>query len=293
MKKHRVGQRWSVIIGLTMIVFAQLTGIGGCEWSKSGPQSTSSAGGSEGTGGTRQITGTLNSASLSISALTSAGKSSVAGATITCTAEDGTTFSCVTASDGKFVCECKVSPSKKYTCKGPNEGTLTFDADGKGTGTTEATLFPCGLGLAGSTAPIDLGSCDESGGTMTCTGNPLEQIDSNGDGINDAGDNAGSGGGGGPGVGCSGNADCVLPNPICDTSTGTCVDCLSDSDCGFGSPFCDAHKCQGCITDDQCSSMNRYERKCVDHFCHACRTDDDCAVPPSHGPKCTDNSCNY
>jgi len=49
---------------------------------------------------------------------------------------------------------------------------------------------------------------------------------------------------------------CVTPDPLCDLSTGTCVQCVTSDDCTAtpGTPICSAGQCVGCTTDTQCTN---------------------------------------
>lgn len=42
---------------------------------------------------------------------------------------------------------------------------------------------------------------------------------------------------------------CTGPNPVCDTSTGSCVACNTNADCGMTTPLCVGNVCVGCTSD--------------------------------------------
>jgi hypothetical protein len=98
---------------------------------------------------------------------------------------------------------------------------------------------------------------------------------------------------------CVANADCITPNPFCDTLTKKCVQCLANEDCP--ALVCNAvtHSCTGCLTNADCGGTtpfcDRDDRRCVEcesasqcppgevcvwaaHRCApACQTNSDCA----------------
>ncbi|MFO0760723.1 MAG: hypothetical protein U0359_29865 [Byssovorax sp.] len=99
-----------------------------------------------------------------------------------------------------------------------------------------------------------------------------------------AGGSSGTAGGSGTGgdvTGCKGNADCAASatKPICDTSTGQCVECLpSDDPCPMGkvcSP--DTHTCGvGCSDVNDC--MPGQQCDTTTHQCTGCVVDTDCPL---------------
>src|SRR5882724_8486449 len=59
-------------------------------------------------------------------------------------------------------------------------------------------------------------------------------------------------------VGCSSNAECMAPNPVCELPERSCVQCTPSepSACSGNTPVCgDANSCRGCETDDECASQ--------------------------------------
>jgi Cys-rich repeat protein len=74
-----------------------------------------------------------------------------------------------------------------------------------------------------------------------------------------------------------GVAECPAGNPLCNTSTMSCVECMQDSHCGLAEPACDADgECRECINDSYCtgtrSVCNLRERECQ----APCATNNDC-----------------
>lgn len=43
--------------------------------------------------------------------------------------------------------------------------------------------------------------------------------------------------------GCSSDAECATPTPVCDSATGACVECTRDEHCAGPDERCDAHAC--------------------------------------------------
>src|SRR5690606_19576190 len=66
----------------------------------------------------------------------------------------------------------------------------------------------------------------------------------------------------GPGVDaftCTSSTECAAPTPVCDTTTGTCVQCLAPDDtaaCTGTTPVCDDnHTCRACEAHSECPSQ--------------------------------------
>jgi MYXO-CTERM domain-containing protein len=47
---------------------------------------------------------------------------------------------------------------------------------------------------------------------------------------------------------------CIAPFPVCDTSSGTCVECNTNAQCSGNTPVCQNHVCVPCTSDAQCSN---------------------------------------
>jgi len=112
-------------------------------------------------------------------------------------------------------------------------------------------------------------------------------------------DGGGSGAGGIPGSGgsadaatsCGASTDCLDPaRPVCDTSTGVCVQCTpTEGDCGHGK-YCDAttHTCEaGCADDSGCTGGSGLHCDPATHQCVGCVTDDQCPL----GSICSSSAC--
>jgi hypothetical protein len=108
--------------------------------------------------------------------------------------------------------------------------------------------------------------------------------------------------------GCTSNQDCLgrlgtasTPIPVCDTSTGTCVQCVTDADCTDpNNRVCDPtyRRCGPCRTSTDCA-QNSNGPVCQDlgqfdtgiGMC-GCNTDQDC-VGRAGGPHCVSNGSPY
>ncbi|MFT3699317.1 MAG: hypothetical protein QM831_39580 [Kofleriaceae bacterium] len=61
--------------------------------------------------------------------------------------------------------------------------------------------------------------------------------------------------GGGPMMACT--ESCASPTPVCDTSSGSCVECVVSTDCTSATaPNCDMNVCRGCEHDAECPTSN-------------------------------------
>jgi hypothetical protein len=100
----------------------------------------------------------------------------------------------------------------------------------------------------------------------------------------DAGD-AGSDAGDASAATCE-TSGCADPmRPLCDSSSGDCVECLGAPDCSVATePLCAAGACTGCITDTACMRDTGRARCRSDGACVTCLAATDC--PPAT-PFCT------
>jgi hypothetical protein len=55
-------------------------------------------------------------------------------------------------------------------------------------------------------------------------------------------------------TGCQSEADCAAPTPICETSTGTCVECRFSSHCTGDNKICEADHCRAATSCDELAS---------------------------------------
>ncbi len=90
-----------------------------------------------------------------------------------------------------------------------------------------------------------------------------------------------SGAGYTPCGGCTTNAQCAAPTPLCKTATGDCVTCIANTDCSGATPVCDTatNKCKACAGDTDCpgghcATSGGNAGKCV-----ACTTNAQCSNP--------------
>lgn len=96
----------------------------------------------------------------------------------------------------------------------------------------------------------------------------------------------------GPQGGCTSNAQCSAPTPVCDTSAQTCVGCMANTDCSGATPTCDktTHTCKACGSNSDCSGSTPV---CVTSgagagACVQCTTNAQCT---SSAPVCSSNKC--
>ncbi|MGE0791632.1 MAG: hypothetical protein AB7S26_38510 [Sandaracinaceae bacterium] len=73
---------------------------------------------------------------------------------------------------------------------------------------------------------------------------------------------------------------CSSPTPVCDESTGDCVECLAENDCASNTaePHCDTinHVCVACRDRDDCTDP--MTPVCDAHACRACGLDSECTA---------------
>ncbi len=83
---------------------------------------------------------------------------------------------------------------------------------------------------------------------------------------------------------CTSNASCqqqTQPNlPLCDTSTGACIECMATKDCaGTQQPLCDTStdRCVDCLANSDCGVS---APRCFlgDHTCVQCLSNSDCGT---------------
>lgn len=91
-------------------------------------------------------------------------------------------------------------------------------------------------------------------------------------------DTTGGGGGGNNTTGCQSSADCTSTpaTPVCDDSSGDCVQCLLDPDCigVSGLPHCDTDlTCKECLNDAHCTGNGGLD------VCNASNTCEPCTIP--------------
>ena len=56
---------------------------------------------------------------------------------------------------------------------------------------------------------------------------------------------------------CTESTTCVAPTPVCETSSGACVECVVAADCTDpAKPFCGMNACRGCSIDAECPVSN-------------------------------------
>lgn len=86
---------------------------------------------------------------------------------------------------------------------------------------------------------------------------------------------------------CKTNGDCEDPHPLCDTSSGKCIDCKVDSDCDNQPQGgqCDQGQCK-CSNDSHCVGQNRWGSKCqiLTGRC-SCQSNIECTTS-AYGPTC-------
>ena len=77
---------------------------------------------------------------------------------------------------------------------------------------------------------------------------------------------------------------CAADTPVCDAPTHRCVPCNADADCAAraATPVCDAprHACVACNADADCTSLTAPECDLAAHTCGPCTADTACAARP-------------
>lgn len=87
---------------------------------------------------------------------------------------------------------------------------------------------------------------------------------------------------------CTSNSDCSGNTPICNTTTGTCVQCLENNDCPAGQ-ICQNNECvvgTACSSNSDCSGSTPY-CDTTTGTCVQCIENSDC----SSGQACSNNVC--
>jgi hypothetical protein len=97
-------------------------------------------------------------------------------------------------------------------------------------------------------------------------------------------------------VQCLQTADCKgAASPICNTTTNTCVQCLQTTDCAAAtSPICDttANACRGCSTGPECAAISPSTPACASTgACVACVGNGDCTTATKPICDTTANTC--
>jgi hypothetical protein len=95
---------------------------------------------------------------------------------------------------------------------------------------------------------------------------------------------SGAGMGGMGGINCP---TCGGGQPVCDRTTGTCVECIDDDNCGGGDPACDlaTHECVECNVDAECTEPDN--PGCFMHRCEECSRQDHCQTNET----CVEGQC--
>ena len=84
-------------------------------------------------------------------------------------------------------------------------------------------------------------------------------------------------------VQCTDADHCSGATPACDPSTSRCVACTDNDHCSGDTGFCDttAHTCVQCLMNDACTDATA--ARCEAGQCTPCTTNDDCAHLPGNG----------
>ena len=92
-------------------------------------------------------------------------------------------------------------------------------------------------------------------------------------------------------VDCTSNAQCSGNKPICDSSSDTCRACAGNGDCSSPTPVCSTSgACVQCTSDSQCSGSTPI-CDATSHTCRGCTSNSDCAGGTHHACDVGNGQC--